>query len=234
MDFDFVRQVLEIILIDLVLSGDNAVVIGMAARRLPAEQQRRAILFGGLAAVVLRIIFTIAAALLLGIPLLRFTGGLLLIWIAVRLLRSGGGEEHVREGNNLLDAIRVIVIADVVMSLDNMLAVGAASHGNLGLLIFGLVLSIPILLFGSSVVAGLINRYPWLLWVGAAVLARVAGQMIVEDPIIHPFFEWLPYAGLVFPIIVVVLTLGYVWLTHRRGTRAGDREESLEGTGAGA
>ena len=209
---EFVGSVLGIILIDLVLSGDNAVVIGMAARGLPPHQRRRAIVYGGGAAVVLRILFTAIAALLLQIPLLHFVGGLLLVYIAFKLLRSETGEEGVREGRHLPDAIRVIVLADAVMSLDNMLAVGAQAHGDLRLLLFGLALSIPLLLVGSSVVATLMERFPWLVWGGAGILAWTAGQMMVEDQLVHPYFGLLPNAAVVFPALIVLVVLGVSWM----------------------
>ncbi len=209
---ELIGSVLGIIVIDLVLSGDNAVVIGMAARSLPPNQRRRAIIFGGGAAVALRILFTAIAALLLEIPLLHFMGGILLVYITFKLLRSGTGEENVREGHNMLDAIRVIVLADVVMSLDNMLAVGAQAHGDLRLLLFGLALSIPLLLAGSDIVATLMGRFPWLVWVGATILVWTAGQMMVEDPLMHPYFAILPNAAMVFPALVVLVVLGTSWM----------------------
>ncbi len=172
-------------------------------------------MFGGGAAVALRILFTAIAALLLEIPLLHFVGGLLLVYIAYKLLRSDAGEEDVREGRHLLDAIRVIIVADAVMSLDNMLAVGAQAHGDLRLLLFGLVLSIPLLLVGSSAIASLMNRLPWLAWGGAAILAWTAGRMMVEDPLTHPYFAVLPGARVVFPSLVVLAVLGTAWTVSK-------------------
>src|SRR4029079_4341779 len=154
--------------IDLVLSGDNAVVIGMASRRLPSEQRRRAIMLGAVGAILLRVTFTAMVALLLGIPLLQAIGGAVLIWIAFKLLREEHNEQSVREGSNLFEAVRTIIIADVIMSLDNILAVGGAAHGNLALLLFGLALSMPIIMFGSNLVALLMNRLPWLVYLGSA------------------------------------------------------------------
>ncbi|HET7034548.1 MAG TPA: TerC family protein [Thermomicrobiaceae bacterium] len=190
MDWEIVSRVLSIVLLDLVLSGDNAVVIGMATRRLPGEQRRRAIIFGGAGAVVLRIIFTAAAALLLGVPLLMAFGGLLLLWIAFRLVRGEDeSEKHASgaEASGMMAAIRTIVLADVVMSLDNMLAVGGAAHGSLLLLLFGLALSVPILLLGSGLVARLMNRLPWLVWLGAAILVWTAIGMILDDPLVEQY-----------------------------------------------
>lgn len=208
---------LKIIAIDLILSGDNAVVIAMASRRLPAEQRRRAILWGGGAAVVLRIIFTIVAALLLGVPLLQAIGGALLIYIALKLvLPAGDHHGSIKEANTMAGAIRTIILADVVMSLDNMLAVGAAAHGHLWLLLFGLALSIPILLLGSSAIARLIDRYPWLNYVGAAILVHTAVEMVFNDDIVHDFLhpsvlvEWLVI------IVMISAVIGFgMWLGHR-------------------
>jgi YjbE family integral membrane protein len=194
---------------------------GMAVRTLPPHQRRRAIIFGGGAAVALRIVFTAIAALLLEIPLLHFVGGLLLVYIALKLLRSETGEEDVREGNTMLDAIRVIVLADVVMSLDNMLAVGAQAHGDLRLLLFGLALSIPLLLVGSNVVATFMGRFPWMVWIGAAILAWTAGRMMVEDRLAHPVFAILPDPEALVPALVVLIVLGVSWVRARRNDAGG-------------
>lgn len=153
MEADFIAKIASIVLIDLVLSGDNAVVIGMAARSLPPDARKRAIVFGGLGAVTLRVTFTILAALLLGIPLLSAIGGVLLLWIAYKLVRPHEDTHNVSEAQSLIVAVKTIILADVVMSLDNILAVGGASEGHLGLLIFGLLFSIPILMLGSELVA---------------------------------------------------------------------------------
>jgi YjbE family integral membrane protein len=204
---DLFSAVFAIIVIDLVLSGDNAVVIGMAARRLSPENRRRAIIWGGAGAVGLRIFFTAIAALLLDVPYLQAAGGLLLLWIAYRLLKPHDPHASVSEAGSLGEAIRTIVLADVVMSLDNILAVGGAAHGNLWLLLFGLVLSIPILLMGSELVARLLGRFPALVYVGALVLIWTSVQMILEDKLVHNWreFAWweiLAVSGLVAALIV--------------------------------
>lgn len=227
MDLDFITKVLSIIAIDLVLSGDNAVVIAMASRRLPAEQRKKAIIFGGGGAVVLRIIFTIGAALLLGVPLLQAIGGLLLIYIAIKLVRPSGAEHgSVNEANTLGAAIRTIILADIVMSLDNMLAVGGAAHGHLGLLIFGLMLSIPILLFGSSYIARLIDRYPWLNLVGAAILVHTAMEMFFKDKYVRKIIHMdRPIElAVILAIVLSVVALGWHWT--RRAEQA-EREARL-------
>lgn len=182
---DLLSAVFAIVVIDLVLSGDNAVVIGMAARRLSPENRRKAIIWGGAGAVGLRIFFTAIAALLLDVPYLQAAGGLLLLYIAYKLLKPHVEHAHVGAAGSLREAIKTIVMADVVMSLDNILAVGGAAHGNLWLLLFGLVLSIPILLFGSDLVAKMLGRYPMLVYVGAIVLVWTAVHMILEDKLVH-------------------------------------------------
>lgn len=182
MDADLIGKLLAIIAIDLVLSGDNAVVIAMASRNLPPDQRKRAIIFGGGGAVVLRIMFTIAAALLLDVPLLQATGGVFLLYIAWKLVRPQ--EEHgenIKSASSLSGAIKTIILADVVMSLDNVLAVGGAAHGHIGLLIFGLLLSIPILLFGSGLIANMLVKYPWLNYLGAGILVHTAAAMFLHD-----------------------------------------------------
>jgi YjbE family integral membrane protein len=202
--------------IDLVLSGDNAVVIGMAARRLSPEQRRKAIIFGAAGAIGLRVTFTALTAVLLGIPLLQAIGGSVLIWIAFKLLRQDHSEHLIQEGANLFEAVQTIVVADVIMSLDNILAVGGAAHGNLALLLFGLALSMPIIMFGSNLVALLMNRLPWLVYLGSAILAYTAGEMIFEDRIVG---KYLPHS-VVFEYtaigLLVVATLGLAYILNAR------------------
>lgn len=216
-DIDVLRAILSIVVIDLVLSGDNAVVIGMAARRLPEEQRRKAIVYGAGGAILLRVMFTVLAALLLDIPLIQGIGGLVLLWIAYSLLRQGSGEHNVTEGSNLFEAIRTIIIADVIMSLDNILAIGGTAHGNIPLLIFGLVLSMSLIMFGSSVVATLMNRLPWLVYIGAAILIYTAGDMIFSDPITGRFLpdqRWLEISTI---IILIAAILGFArWQNVQR------------------
>ncbi len=220
-DVGLLGAVFSIVIIDLVLSGDNAVVIGMAARRLPPKQQRQAIIFGAAGAIGLRVFFTFMVALLLGIPLLQAVGGLALIWIAFKLLRQEDHEHAVKEGGNLVEAIRTIVLADVVMSLDNILAVGGAAHGDLGLLMFGLGLSMPIILFGSGLVALLMNRLPWLVYLGSGVLVHAATEMVFKDPLLHTYFPDSPWFhwGMIVLLVVGVLGLGY-WLNTRNEAQA--------------
>jgi len=175
--------VFKIILIDIVLSGDNAVVIAMAAHRLPDHQRRRAILWGGGIAIFLRVVFTLVMAILLNVPGVRFIGGVVLVYIACKLLRDE--EEHeISAGDaqrSAIAAIRMIFVADFVMSLDNMLAVAGASHGNPLMLLMGLFVSIAIIMTCSALIARLMNRYRWIVVLGAGILALTAGEMILGD-----------------------------------------------------
>jgi YjbE family integral membrane protein len=189
LDWEFIARWISIVVLDLTLAGDNAVVIALAVRTLPKKQQRLGIFWGALAAVVLRVAVTFVAAQLLRVPLLQFGGGALLLWIAWKLLRQeeATGEHGVRQSATLAQAIKIIALADFIMSTDNMLAVAAASHGSFFLLIFGLGLSIPIIMAGSALVARLMQRYTWLVALGAGILGWVAGEMMVADKLIHPY-----------------------------------------------
>jgi YjbE family integral membrane protein len=209
---------MKIIWIDLLLSGDNAVVIALASRSLPPHQQRKAILYGTGAAILLRTILTVFAVALLALPYLKIVGGLLLVWIGVKLLVPEEGEESVATHDNLIAAIRTILIADLVMSLDNVLAVAAAADtapgpAKLPLLILGLAISIPIMIFGSKFVLRLMERLPFIITLGAALLGWIAGEMIVTDPAlvgwVNQNAEWL-HSYRVMAVIgaVVVVVVG--------------------------
>jgi YjbE family integral membrane protein len=213
-----ISAVLSIIVIDLVLSGDNAVVIGMAARNLSVENRRKAIILGGAGAIGLRILFTAMATLLLGIPGLQAIGGILLIYIAFKLIRpQGDAHGHVREADSLGQAIRTIILADVVMSLDNILAVAGAAHGEIRLLMFGLLLSIPIILFGSELVARLIGRFPAFLYVGVFVLVHAAVAMVVHDPTIGGMFHTNTWQEVALSLAITAILVGLVrWLEQAR------------------
>lgn len=219
----------QIVILDLVLSGDNAVVIGMAARSLSEKNRRRAIIVGGGAAIGLRILFTALAAVLLDIPYLHAFGGVLLLWIAYTLLRPGHGNDEVNEAGSLGEAIRTIIMADVVMSLDNILAVGGASHGNLALLLFGLGLSIPLLMFGSDLVARLLNRLPILVYIGVLVLIATAVRMIAEDDLVdHWHHVTVPEeVGLVLIASALIIGLGMLKQREASDERASRRQPPL-------
>jgi YjbE family integral membrane protein len=194
----------EIIGVNIVLSGDNAVVIALAARSLPAKQRRLAIVLGSVGAIVLRVILTAAAAKLLQLPWLRLVGSLLLLWIGVKLVNSD--EEHEASGDassGLGGAIRTILVADFVMSLDNVLGVAAAAHGSIALLIIGLAISIPLIVFGSALILKVMDRFPALVLVGAGLIGYVAGEMLLADPVLA---AWVPADNALFMHAVPVLT----------------------------
>ncbi|WP_454914820.1 TerC family protein [Xanthobacter sediminis] len=185
MDFSsptFWLSLLQIVWIDLLLSGDNAVVIALACRSLPKAQRKWGILLGAAAAVVLRIVFALAVSLLLGVPLLKVVGSLLLFWIAIKLATGDEEDGHeVQAADTLFKAVRTIAIADAVMSLDNVVAVAAAARGHAELFVFGLLLTIPLIVFGAQVLLNLLQRFPLLIWAGAALLGWIAGEMLVGD-----------------------------------------------------
>jgi YjbE family integral membrane protein len=215
MDWEFILDWIKIVIIDLTLAGDNALVIAMAVRTLPSRQQRLGILWGAAGAVCIRIIITFAAAQILQLPLVQLVGGILLLWIAVKLLRqNNSGETKVRDAATLWQAIWVIILADLIMSTDNVLAVAGASEGNFYLLLFGLGLSIPIVVVGAVFVAMLMSRFAWLVFLGAGVLGEVSGKMSLEDHFITRIFgpapkpiEWAVRMSLAGVIVLVGIYL---------------------------
>jgi len=215
MDPEFWARVLGIIVIDLTLAGDNALVIALAVRNLSKRQQLLGRIWGTLGAVALRLAFIVIATYLLRIQYLQLIGGVLLLWIAFRLVQHDtGGEGRTRQGVSLRQAIWIIVAADAVMSLDNVLAVAAAAHGDLRLVVFGIALSLPIVVWGSGILATLMNRFAWIIWVGGGVLGYVAGEMILKDHGLDRFVDpSLPGLGFV-PLVpgVVIFVLGW-WFT---------------------
>ena len=228
-DWGFVARFLSITILDLTLAGDNAVVIGMAVRSLPAKQRRLGIFWGAFGAVALRVACTFVAAQILLIPFLQFAGGVLLLWIAWKLLQNPpgaeGGGEHIKAGTGLFEAVKIIVLADFIMSTDNMLAVAAASHGSFFLLMFGLGLSIPIILCCSALVATMMNKWPWLVIVGAAILGYVSGEMIVADKLIKPYLE--PLGRVVHYAVPIVLAAVFIIVGILK-ERAGNAETRQE------
>jgi len=214
----------QIVWINIILSGDNAVVIALAARSLPPKQQKMAIMWGSGAAVVLRIVLTFLAAYLLKLPYLQIIGGLLLLWIGFQLL---SGEEEEDEGDtkdktgNLMSAVRTILIADLVMSLDNVIAVALAAKGDFTLLVIGLAISIPLVVFGSTLMIKLMERFPVIIVLGAALIGWVAGDAISHDVAIKHVFEgnaMLTY-GLKAGCAVFVVVVGK-WLAARASSKA--------------
>lgn len=207
----------SITLINIVLSGDNAVVIALAARSLPEHQRKQAVMWGAGAAVVMRIILTIIAVEMLKWPYLKIIGAILLFWIAVKLLVPEDDEEDVESSDNLAKAIKTILIADLVMSLDNVIGVAAAAKGNMTLLILGLAISIPIVIFGATMLMKLMEKWPVIITIGAGLLGWVAGEMLITDPAwaawlsanfpwLHVHigkleFSWVQVAGAAFVIV---------------------------------
>ena len=184
-DAQFLSSLFSIVIIDLILAGDNAVVIAMAVRSLPKAQRKTGIIFGSLAAVLLRVVLTFFVAQMLGMSYVKLIGGIVIVWIAVKLfVEDEEATETHREAASLWHAIRIIVIADITMALDNMLAVGAASHGNFYLLLFGLGLSIPFIVFTSGLLSMLMDRFPVIIYIGAALLGKIGGEMIITDPVV--------------------------------------------------
>ena len=208
----------QIVLVNIVLSGDNAVVIALAARSLPPRQQAQAVFWGAGAAVVLRIILTVVAVELLKWPWLKLIGAVLLLWIAVKLLMpEDGGEGNVNASENLWTAIKTILIADLVMSLDNVIGVAAAAKGSLTLLILGLAISIPLVIFGATMLMKVMERFPVIITIGAGLLGWVSGDMAATDPVVKGWVDvnaaWLHWAAPAAGAVFVVAT--GKWLAAR-------------------
>ncbi len=226
---------LAIVLIDLVLAGDNAIVIALAARNLPPHLQKKAIAWGAVGAIAVRSIMTIGVVWLLKIPGLMLVGGLGLLWIAYKLLADTGDKEHTGPAaSTFWGAMKTIVVADALMGIDNVLGVAGAAHGDFGLVVIGLLVSVPIVVFGSTVVLKLVERFPIIINIGAAVLALTAAKMIVGEALLDPIYggpdslasadnmhtlaRWVTYAV----AIAGVLGAGW-WATRRAKSNAGDK-----------
>ena len=212
----------QIILVNIILSGDNALVIALACRNLQKRHQTPAIVIGSAGAIVLRIIFVLIIDQLLKIGYLKLVGGLLLLWIGIKLVQGEEeGEDGVRAAGSLWGAVRTIVIADAVMSLDNAIAIAAAAHGDVVLIVLGLIISIPLIIFGATLIMLLLNRFPIIVIAGGALLGWIAGEVIATDP---TYAEWLaarvPHAQLVFEIggAVITVAAGYFlqWRARKR------------------
>lgn len=212
-------DVFKIIVIDLLLSGDNAVVIALACRNLPEKQRRKGILFGVGGAIGLRVILTFFAVSLLSLPYLKLVGALLLLWIGIKLILPEEEHDagHIKADTRLLGAVRTIIIADFVMSLDNVLGVAAAAKGNVVLLVFGLLISIPLIAWSSQLVLKLIDRFPFVIYAGGALLGYVAGEMLVSEALFSPLVEARHYLHTLVPVICALLVLAAGrWLAMRK------------------
>lgn len=201
---EFWSALLAIIVIDLVLAGDNAIVIGMAARNLPAHQQKNAIVWGTVGAIVIRALATLAVVWLLKIPGLLLIGGLILIWISLKLLVQEEGHETMKASGSLGSAIWTIIVADTVMGLDNVIAVAGAAHGDFLLVVIGLIISVPIMVWGSTLILKFMERYPIVIFIGAGVLAYTAASMVTSEKFLTPFFTAYPWVKWLFIVAVVV------------------------------
>ncbi len=216
---DFWIGLLKIVWINIILSGDNAVVIALAARSLPPQQQKKAVFFGSAAAVILRIILTVVAVKLLEMSFLQIVGGLLLLWIGVHLFGDeDDGDGYLKENGSLITAIRTILLADLVMSLDNVIAVAAAAKGSMLLLILGLAISIPLVIFGSTLMIKLMERFPIIVTLGAALIGWVGGETIVSDVALKDVLLAHPWLHYVAAAAGAALVLGVGRLLQRRST----------------
>jgi YjbE family integral membrane protein len=213
-------DVFKIIMIDLLLSGDNAVVIALACRNLPPEQRKKGILYGVIGAIGLRVTLTFFAVGLLALPYLKLVGALLLLWIGIKLILPEDdehGESNIKADANLFGAVKTIIIADFVMSLDNVLGVAGAAHGNAVLLIFGLLVSIPLIAWSSQLVLKLIDRFPVIIYGGGALLGYVAGEMLVGEDLFKPLLETWHWLHTVVPVACAFLVLAAgKWLAMRK------------------
>jgi YjbE family integral membrane protein len=218
----FWLAVVQIIWIDILLSGDNAVVIALACRKLPPSQRMWGIVLGTLVAITLRVAFTGIVTQLMTVPYVKLMGGALLFWIAVKLL---GGEENGRTGqieavDNLWHAIRIVAIADVVMSLDNIIAVAAVARGSYALLMFGLAVSIPLIMAGAALVIALLERFPLIVWAGAALLGWIAGEIIASDPLFAEQLDPATAHGVQLAVATAgALLVLFIGMLRRRWTR---------------
>ncbi len=213
----FWLAVSKIIWIDILLSGDNALVIALACRGLPPQHRVWGMVFGAGAAVALRILFAGIIATLMGIPYLKLAGGLALLVIAAKLLVPDDEGEEVETASHLWGAVRIVVVADVVMSLDNVIAVAAAADGSIPLLIFGLIVSIPMIIAGAALIMALLDRLPFLVWAGAALLGWIAGEVIATDPAVHPILQRILGGHIALDIDAVSSVFGFAKQTRLVG-----------------
>lgn len=217
---EFLMGLAGIMMVNIILSGDNAVVIAMASRSLPPKQQKLAIFWGSAGAIGLRIVLTVVAVILLQIPYLQCLGGLLLIWIGAKLLMEEEHEEDIEASSSFLKAVKTIIIADLIMSLDNTLAIAAIANGNWTLLILGLALSIPLIICGSQLLVVIMKKFPVIVYAGAGLIAWTAGEMIVRDQKIGPLFTHVMPMWVIPAIVTVgVLALGIWWNKYRKPAR---------------
>ncbi|MDF2725019.1 MAG: rane protein [Paenibacillus sp.] len=212
--WDWILLFLQIMLINIVLSGDNAVVVAMASKNLPAKQRKQAIWWGAFGAVGLRIILTFIAVYLLDMPFIQAAGSFLLLWIAIKLLADDESHANIKGASSLSKAVWTIIVADLVMSLDNVLAIAAKAQGDVAVIILGIALSIPIIIFGSQLVMTVLHKFPILIYVGAGILGYTAGEMFVSDGKMQEYvLHHNDLAHWIIPVAatIVVIAVGFIW-----------------------
>ncbi|SEM89390.1 integral membrane protein, YjbE family [Luteibacter sp. UNCMF331Sha3.1] len=222
MDFlttEFLSGLAAIILLDLVLAGDNAIVIALAARNLPRHLQKKAVFWGTFGAIAIRILLTFAVIWLLKLPGLMLAGGLLLLPIAWKLLKHEEHDPDISAASGFWSAIRTIVVADALMGLDNVLAIAGAAKGHMGLVVLGLAISVPLVVWGSTLILRLIERFPIIVYIGAGAIAWTAARMIAHDHLVAPWFDARPWAPWVLDVVLVAGICGGGWLWARRSRR---------------
>ena len=224
MDSAFLAALSQIIVINLVLSGDNAVVIAMACRNLSPKAQKQGVIWGTVGAVIFRIALTFIAAWLLQFAYLQIIGGLLLLYIAVHLLTEEK-EEQVDAGDDLVSAIKTILFADVIMSLDNVLGIAAVAKGDFLLLLIGLAISVPIVVFGSTLILKIMDRFPVIIYIGAGILGYVAGEMLVGDKAVAEFMHQYGFLHKALPVGLAVLVVAFGYYMKKRGQKKEDAEQ---------
>ena len=217
LSLEFFMAIGMLVLLDLLLGGDNAVVIAMAANKLPAELRRKAIIIGTGGAVVIRLVMTLAAVWLLTIPYLQAIGGLILLPIAVKLLLPEKKDEHVTASDSLMGAVKTIIIADAAMGVDNVLAIAGASHGSFLLVVLGFLISIPIIVGGSTVIGRIMDRFPVVLYAGAGLLGWTAGSMIMHDKMVSSLIGWGDGSALIVQAVLAAGVIAAGLLLSRRG-----------------
>jgi len=227
---EILARFLGVLGVDLLLAGDNAVVIAMAARNLEGSNRRKAVILGAGGAVVLRLIFAAIITYLLLIPFLQAAGGLLLLWIAWKLVNEDPNEgEKVQAGESTWEAVKIIILADVVMSLDNVIALVGVSGGNLLLLAAGIALTIPLVIFGSALLTSLLSRFPILVYAGAGLLVYIAVEMLFQDVFLHNYLEPLANVEWLIGVGTAAVFTAIAWLWMRRTRKAAQAEEETQG-----
>jgi YjbE family integral membrane protein len=218
---EFFSALLAIIIIDLILAGDNAIVIALAARNVPKHLQRKAVLWGTFGAIAVRTAMTLVVVWLLKIPGLLLVGGLLLVWIAYKLVvpKDDGAHSNIKPSDSFWGAMKTIIVADAVMGLDNVLAVAGAAHGNFVLVVLGLLISIPIVIWGSTIILKWVERYPSIIYIGAGVLAWTAAKMVTSEPLVKEFFVGREALGYLVYVVIIGFVLGGGYAMNKR--RAG-------------